>query len=321
MSFSSEVKKELAKNVSLARHCQIAELAAIISLCGKIKITQDNEYRLFVHTENIAVARKSYALIRKTFNAKMEVSVRRVNSTSKSRIHIIAIRDEKTSKSILKAVKLIDEYNDIRENLSVDNIVIQNTCCKRAFIRGAFLAAGSVTDPEKSYHFEITAATMDKAKQLQRIVEIFNIDAKIIQRKKNYVVYLKEGDQIADMLSIMEAHVALMELENVRILKEMRNNVNRQVNCETANIHKSVTAANRQIQDIELIQKTKGLDSLPENLQKVAKLRLENEDMPLKDLGLLLDPPLGKSGVNHRLKKLGTIAQSIREQLKEEHLQ
>lgn len=180
------------------------------------------------------------------------------------------------------------------------------------------MAAGSITDPSKSYHFEVTAATQSKAQQLQKIFSCFNIDAKIIQRKKYFVVYLKEGDQIADMLNVMEAHVALMNLENVRILKEMRNNVNRQVNCETANIHKSITAAGRQVADIELIKKVKGLDSLPDNLKKVAKLRLEHEDMPLKELGLLLEPPLGKSGVNHRLKKLGEIAEAIRDQKKED---
>lgn len=320
MSFSKEVKAELCNQTGTARHCRIAELAAIISLCGRIKITEDNSYRLFIHTENFMVAKKCYILIKRTFPAELEVSVRRYPASSKSRIYIIAIRDDEMSGRILRAVKLIDESGDINENLSVDNIVIRSTCCKRAFLRGAFLSSGSITAPEKSYHFEITAATMDKAKQLTRIIAVFNIDAKIIQRKKYFVVYVKEGDQIADMLNVMEAHVALMNLENVRILKEMRNNVNRQVNCETANIHKSVTAANRQIQDIRLIQRNKGIDSLPEGLRKVALLRLENEDMPLKDLGLLLDPPLGKSGVNHRLKKIGLIAERIREQQKEDKL-
>ncbi len=318
MSFSSDVKTELAKQMGVGRHCQIAELAAIISMCGRIKITRDNEYRLFVYTENFPVAGKSYRLLKKTFGASLSVSVRRNARTSGSRIYIVAVDDMVVSKKILEAVKLIDKYGDISENLSVDNIVIQNTCCKRAFIRGAFLAAGSITDPSKSYHFEVTAATQSKAQQLQKIFSCFNIDAKIIQRKKYFVVYLKEGDQIADMLNVMEAHVALMNLENVRILKEMRNNVNRQVNCETANIHKSITAAGRQVADIELIKKVKGLDSLPDNLKKVAKLRLEHEDMPLKELGLLLEPPLGKSGVNHRLKKLGEIAEAIRDQKKED---
>lgn len=319
MSFSKEVKNELLKQVSQARHCRIAELAAIISLCGKIKINENNQYRLFIHTENCAVAQKSYVLIKKVFACEMFVSVRTSAVSSKSRVYVIAVKDYEASKKILEAAKLIDRYNDIKENMSyVDNIVIQNACCKRAFIRGAFMAAGSISDPEKSYHFEITAATMDKAKQLKQIIACFDIDAKIIQRKKYYVVYIKEGNQIVDMLNIMEAHVALMEFENVRILKEMRNSINRQVNCEAANIKKSVNAATRQIQDIKLIQKVRGFGSLSDGLKQVAELRLENEDMPLKDLGLLLDPPLGKSGVNHRLRKLSSIADSIREQQKED---
>lgn len=319
MSFSKEVKSELAKQISSSRHCRIAELAAIVSLCGRIKITKDDEYRLFIHTENFAVAVKSYILIRKVFAADMEVSVRMNIAASKSSIYIVAVKDARDSKKILEAVKLIDEYGDINEDLSVSNIVIQNTCCKRAFIRGAFLAAGSITDPKKSYHFEITSATMEKAVQLQRIIAAFDIEAKIIQRKKYYVVYIKEGNQIVDILNVMEAHKALMDLENVRILKEMRNSINRQVNCEAANIRKSVTAASRQIQDIELIAKKRGLDSLTDGLRQVAQLRLENEDMPLKDLGLLLDPPISKSGVNHRLRKLSSIADIIRGQQKEDN--
>lgn len=318
MSFSKEVKSELAKQISSSRHCRIAELAAIVSLCGRIKITKDDEYRLFIHTENFVVAVKSYILIRKVFAADMEVSVRMNIAASKSSIYIVAVKDARDSKKILEAVKLIDEYGDINEDLSVSNIVIQNTCCKRAFIRGAFLASGSITDPKKSYHFEITSATMEKAVQLQHIIAAFDIEAKIIQRKKYYVVYIKEGNQIVDILNVMEAHKALMDLENVRILKEMRNSINRQVNCEAANIRKSVTAASRQIQDIELIAKKRGLDSLTDGLRQVAQLRLENEDMPLKDLGLLLDPPISKSGVNHRLRKLSSIADIIREQQKED---
>ena len=319
MSFSKDVKAELAKNINPARHCKIAELAAIISLCGRIKITQDNNYRLFIHTENSAVAKKSYMLIKKIFSPWLEVSVRRNRSSISGRVYIVAVKDDAISKKILEAVKLIDEYNDINENLSlVGNTVIQNSCCKRAFIRGAFLAAGSISDPEKSYHFEITAATEDKAKQLANIISGFGIDAKIIQRKKYYVVYLKEGNQIVDMLNIMEAHIALMNLENVRILKEMRNSINRQVNCETANIKKSVNAASRQIEDIKLIEKTIGFSNLSDGLRQVAELRLENIDMPLKDLGSLLNPPIGKSGVNHRLRKLSSIAESIKERQKED---
>ena len=140
----------------------------------------------------------------------------------------------------------------------------------------------------------------------------FGVDAKIVERKKHYVVYLKEGAQIVDMLNVMGAHVALMNLENVRILKEMRNSVNRKVNCETANISKTVNAAVRQVEDIQLIVEKQGMSSLPENLQEIARVRMENPDMPLKELGALLTPPIGKSGVNHRLRRIGEIADRLR---------
>lgn len=174
------------------------------------------------------------------------------------------------------------------------------------------MSAGSMSDPEKSYHFEIVCTTEKKAEQLMEIINSFDIDAKIVSRKKNYVVYVKEGAQIVDMLNIMEAHVALMNLENVRILKEMRNSVNRQVNCETANINKTVNAAVKQIEDINYIQETVGLESLPENLQEIAEVRLKYPEAALKELGTFLEPPVGKSGVNHRLRKICEIAETMR---------
>ena len=194
----------------------------------------------------------------------------------------------------------------------VRNIVIQETCCKRAFIRGAFLASGSMSDPEKSYHFEIVCATREKAEQIQKIMKCFELDGKIVLRKKSFVVYLKEGSQIVDLLNVMEAYVSLMEFENVRILKDMRNTVNRKVNCETANINKTVSAAVKQIDDIRYIQETKGLDKLPEGLKDMALTRLTYPEASLKELGSLLTPPVGKSGVNHRLRKLSEMAEELR---------
>ena len=155
-------------------------------------------------------------------------------------------------------------------------------------------------------------ASREKAGQIQRIMQCFKLDAKIVTRKKSFVVYLKEGNQIVDVLNIMEAHVALMDLENVRILKEMRNSVNRQVNCETANINKTVSAAVKQIEDIRYIQETKGLDKLPEGLKDMALTRLTYPEASLKELGNLVTPPIGKSGVNHRLRKLNEIAEELR---------
>ena len=313
MSFSSDVKEELSRHIPSARHCQIAEITAIISMCGRILIGEDDRISVVVQTESLAVARKYFTLIRKTFNISTEISIRQNILLKKSRIYSVVIKCHEDSTRILRASKLIDETGEIREELSlVSNRIIQSSCCKRAFIRGAYLAAGSMSDPNKSYHFEIVCATMEKAVQLQEIIGTFGLEAKVVFRKRHYVVYLKEGSGIVDILNVMEAHVALMQLENVRIVKEVRNSINRRVNCETANIGKTVSAAMKQIEDIRLIEETTGLNNLPDSLRDLAELRLQNPDASLIVLGNKLNPPVGKSGVNHRLRKLAQIADELR---------
>ena len=293
-------------------------MAAIISLCGRVQISENDEYAIRIQTENVAVARKYFTLLKKTFNIGADISIRRNAYLKKSRTYTVLVSDHEEALRILQATKLIDEHGEVGENLSlVKNIVVQNACCRRAFIRGAFLASGSISDPEKFYHFEIVCATMAKAEQLKNIILTFSIDAKIVARKKYFVVYIKEGSQIVDILNVMEAHVALMNLENIRIMKEMRNSVNRQVNCETANINKTVSAAVRQLEDIEYIRDTAGLSSLPDNLYEIAQIRLDRPEATLKELGEALSPPVGKSGVNHRLRKLCAIAERLREQDKD----
>ena len=312
MSFSGNVKEELSHHLGSARHCRIAETAAIISICGGVMIDSRGRYSLKIHTENLSVARKCFTLLTKTFNIRTDIAIR-TNRMKGSVSYYIVVKEHDAALRILQATKLIDQYGEVEEELSVvRNIVIQETCCKRAFIRGAFLASGSMSDPEKSYHFEIVCATREKAEQIQKIMKYFELDGKIVLRKKSFVVYLKEGSQIADVLNVMEAHVALMEFENVRILKDMRNTVNRKVNCETANINKTVSAAVKQIDDIRYIQETKGLDKLPEGLKDMALTRLTYPEASLKELGALLQNPVGKSGVNHRLRKLSEMAEEIR---------
>ena len=275
-------------------------------------IDSRGRYSLKIHTENLSVARKCFTLLTKTFNIRTDIAIR-TNRMKGSVSYYIVVKEHDAALRILQATKLIDQYGEVEEELSVvRNIVIQETCCKRAFIRGAFLASGSMSDPEKSYHFEIVCATREKAEQIQKIMKCFELDGKIVLRKKSFVVYLKEGSQIADVLNVMEAHVALMEFENVRILKDMRNTVNRKVNCETANINKTVSAAVKQIDDIRYIQETKGLDKLPEGLKDMALTRLTYPEASLKELGSLLTPPVGKSGVNHRLRKLSEMAEELR---------
>ena len=318
MSFSSRVKEELSRQISPARHCQIAEIAAILSLCGRIQISDRDRYCIKIHTENVAVARKYFTLLKKTFNIITDVSIRRTAYLKKNQVYTVIVQKHEDAYRVLQATKLLAADGEIQENLSiVRNVVTQQACCRRAFLRGAFLAAGSISDPEQFYHFEIVCTTEAKAGQLKEIMATFGLDAKIVVRKKYYVVYIKEGSQIVDILNVMDAPISLMELENIRILKEMRNSVNRQVNCETANINKTVSAAVKQIRDIEYIRDTIGFGALPENLEQMAQVRLLRPEATLKELGEALDPPVGKSGVNHRLRRLSEIAESLREQATE----
>lgn len=278
MSFSSDVKVELARQHSKAKHCQIAELSAMIMQEGRISM---NPLALSFETENPMLIEKYATLMRCAFD--------------------IDVGEPLGSQECQKIVE------------AIQGLYLEKTCCKRAFIRGAFMASGSMTDPNKGYHFEIVCRTPEQAARLQELMKEFETEPKVIERKNYYVVYLKEGSQIVDMLNVMEAYVSLMNLENVRILKEMRNSVNRQVNCETANISKTVNAAVKQIADIELIRDTEGLDSLPGPLREMALVRLEYPEAPLKDLGKYMNPPVGKSGINHRLRKLAAVADAIRE--------
>lgn len=295
MSFSGKVKEELSGIYPRARHCQLAELAALTGMNGLWEEEEGGSLRLILHAENIAVIRKCFTLLEKTFNIKneiaLQISVRR-NLLKDSSSYVL-----RAEGGALAAIRQAE---------------VQAVCCKRAFMRGAFLAAGSMSDPGKSYHFEIVCDQMEKAQYLQRIMNSFELDARIVSRKKHFVIYLKEGERIVDALNIMEAHVALMELENVRILKDMRNAVNRKVNCETANIHKTVFAAVKQLEDIAYIRDTVGFEQLPLGLKDVALTRLAYPEATLKELGDLLETPVGKSGVNHRLRKLSEMADKLR---------
>lgn len=299
MSFSSKVKEELGGQVSRARHCQIAELAALFSCCGRMVPEGGGKFSAKFVTENLTVARKYSILVKKAFGFHVDLSVR-------GHQYSVYILDTNDAQTFFQALK----YMDGRE--VVCDVVAQRSCCKRAFIRGLFLAGGSVTDPERGYHLELVQSSMGKAREVVRLLGTFEVEAKIVERKKNYIVYVKEGARIVDMLNVMEAHVALMEFENVRILKEMRNSINRKVNCETANIKKTVSASARQIADIRYIKETCGFGTLPRGLAEIAELRLEYAEVTLKELGEMLNPPIGKSGVNHRLRKLSEIAEDMK---------
>ena len=306
MSFSGEVKEELSRQIPEARHCQIAELAAILGLCGQVREESQGQYAIKIQTENVYVARKYFTLLRKTFNIEAELVVRQ---NQKENTYTISVNKPEQVRRVLQASRMMPgEVNDT----FIHSALVQRRCCKRAYLRGAFLSSGSISDPNKFYHFEIVCPDLEKAEQIREIIGCFEMEARIVSRKNHFVVYVKEGAQIVELLGIMGASVSVLNLENVRILKEMRGSVNRKVNCETANINKTVHAAVKQIEDIRLIQERIGFSDLPEELEQTARLRLEYPDATLAELGAMLTPAVGKSGVNHRLRKLKGIAEELK---------
>lgn len=312
MSFSSEIKNEIASCAEDARHCNIAEIAAIINLCGHVVIC-NKLINIKVQTENIIVAKKYFSLLNNTFNIHAEVSLKKNYPLRSNSIYLILVKDNLIAQKIFTSTGLIVKNNSkLYISNKIEDIVIKKICCKRAYIKGAFLACGSISDPYKTYHLEFASVSYQHIEDLQKLIAYFDIEAKIIQRKGHYILYLKEADKIVDLLNVMGAYISLMNLENLRILKDMRNNVNRKVNCETANLNKTVCASVKQVEDIKYIQDTIGLDSLPDALKEIAIKRLMFQDLTLKELGQKLIPTVGKSGVNHRLKKISSIAETIK---------
>ncbi len=313
MSFSLKTKGELARLEAEKSCCNKAELAALIGLNGAAITAGEEKFNLKISVENPAVARKIFKLIKVLFAINPEIRVRKNSSFKKSNYYLMVITHTMGSRRILTELGLIKE-SGAREYIAdfPKDEIFENRCCKRAYLRGAFLSGGSISAPEKTYHLEFVAKNLPIATGIQAMINSFGLNAKIVPRKKYQVVYLKEGDQIVELLNIIGAHNALLELENARILKEMRNNINRIVNCETANLSKTVNASVKQLENIHLIQRTIGLDELPEGLRELAELRIKHEDASLKELGEMMSPPVGKSGVNHRFRKIESLAKKIR---------
>ena len=316
MSFSGEIREELAAQTTAAAHCRAAELTAVILMCGAVSISVFDRPVLRIQTENVHVVRAFFRLVRKLAHVTPQVGIRRKRlqgsrsgtdgAQEEQRVrmtYVAAVTDPGKAQEILDLCHIPDEPRRS----------VQKDCCKRAYLRGAFLVSGSVSDPKKSYHLEIVCANREQADFALDIMRSIGLDARMVLRKEKFMVYLKEADQISDMLGLMGSTKALLKFENVRILREISGSVNRQVNCETANISKTVDAAVRQIEDIRFVAQRMGLEKLPENLREAAAVRLENPDVPLKRLGELMDPPIGKSGMNHRLANISRIAQEMRE--------
>lgn len=311
MSFTQDVKKELTQIEIGRKCCQLAQLTGFIRFAGSLTL-HGGKAGVKVSTDNPAVARLFLSLIKEYFGTKTSLQIKEGQMLRKGHTYSLIITSEMNAEAILREVGIlgvVEGSNCIMDGIEPSNV--KKRCCKKAALRGIFLAAGSISDPAKAYHLELSCSSLNTANDVKRIINSFGLKSKIVERRGKQVVYLKDGEQISDFLSIIGCTNMLFKFENVRVSKEVKNNINRVANCENANLDKTVNAAQRQIADIEKIEKSVGLSSLPVKLYETAVVRKEHPELALSELAQLFDPPLGKSGLNHRLEKIAEIAAKI----------
>ncbi|MEK4554532.1 DNA-binding protein WhiA [Jeotgalicoccus sp. FSL K6-3177] len=307
MSFASEMKNELTR-IEVDECCMKSELSALIKMNGAVSYF-DGQWVINVQTENAAIARRIFSLIKNVYKIEIDLLVRKKMKLKKNNVYICRIKKE--SKEVLEDLKIFS--GGVLTNTITDEIT-EKECCRRSYLRGAFLAGGSVNNPETSaYHLEIASLYEEHAEAVTKLMNRYELNAKYIDRKRGYIIYLKEAEKIAEFLSLIGGYQALLKFEDIRIVRDMRNSVNRLVNCETANLNKTINAAMRQVENIKFIDAEIGIDELPERLREVARIRVEHQDMTLKEIGEAVSTgTISKSGINHRLRKLDEIADKLR---------
>ena len=299
-SFSYELKCELSRSINQARHCRIAELAGIISHLGNIRTYPEGRC-IILNAEHELPLITAASLVKVLFNIKCDPE--ESDQLTGMQKYELMLPTGPESEKVLETLKFGEGWI---------SFLTQKNCCKQSFLRGLFIAAGTVADPEKSYQLDFVCKSGIEAQNVSALLKSLGFDPKLNIRREYHVVYIKESEAISELLGLMGARVSLLKLENARIVKEVRGNVNRRVNCETANIKKTAAASAKLLEDIELIKSTIGLESLTNGLDEIARLRLEYPTSTLQELGEMLDPPLGKSGVNHRLRKISSIAETLK---------
>lgn len=307
MSFASEMKNELTR-IEVDECCMKSELSALIKMNGAVSYF-DGQWVINVQTENAAIARRIFTLIKNVYRIEIDLLVRKKMKLKKNNVYICRIKKE--SKDVLADLDIFS--GGILTNTITDEIK-NKECCRRSYLRGAFLAGGSVNNPETSaYHLEIGSLYEEHAQAITELMNSYELNAKYIDRKRGYIIYLKEAEKIAEFLSLIGGYQALLKFEDIRIVRDMRNSVNRLVNCETANLNKTINASMRQVENIKFIDTEIGIDELPERLREVARIRVEHQDMTLKEIGEAVSTgTISKSGINHRLRKLDEIADKLR---------
>ncbi len=311
MSFSKKVKHELARLDNADSCCNLVELLSLFQAIGIIRKTPDYRYLIAIETENAAIARKIYKLARGILDVQIEVLVRKRVRLRKNNVYAVRMMPSLKDRKTLETLGIIFTSKG-GYRIEWKPSILKSRCCHRAYLRGAFLGCGSVGDPRlRTYHLEMNTKDGIYYKVLCELMRNFGLDPKSYLRNGSYLVYLKESEQIVDFLNIIGAHTALLQFEDVRVHKDMRNKINRIVNCETANLGKTVEAAMKQVEMIRLIDCNIGLKHLSPKLADIARLRLDNPDLSLKELGEISSPPLSKSAVNHRMRRLEKLALRI----------
>ena len=308
MSFSNDIKNELLRLAYNDDSERVALLAGLVRMDGTILIAAKQRISLQLVSENAAVARLAFSWLKELFHVEATVTIQRRTRLKKNVLYVVNVPSQTRMQVLLNSLGMVDQDGlPFRPEIAVE--LTGSDSLRRAYLRGVFLGSGSMTDPQRSY--QIVTQSEEYAANLIALIENYNIFPRMSYRKESIIVYLKESEQISDFLALIGAYEAVMALENTRIQKNMRNQVNRLVNCETANMNKSINAAQRQIQNIRIIADHMGLERLPESLRQAAEARLNHPEESLKDLGQLLDPPVGKSGMNHRMRRLEELAEQL----------
>lgn len=310
MSFARETRNELSRVQPEKKCCVLAEIAGFLRVCGSVVLLGKGRFRIIASTDSPAVARNMKKSIQDYFSVETSLEITQEKNLARRKVYALTIEPDQRSEAILRETGMLMVKEG--HNYLSDGIYEQLTrtkCCRKAMLRGLFMGAGSLNNPEKEHHFEIVCNTLELANDVKKLMNSFHdIFAKIVDRKGEFVVYVKEAEQIVDLMAIMGATNHLFQYEDIRIKKDIRNQTNRIINCDQANIDKVLAASERQLDSIRRLMETGEMDYLPEKLQEVAKLRLENPELPLGELGRMMQTPVGKSTVYKRLAKIEQIA-------------
>ena len=315
MSFSGDLRAELSGIIPSGRKARETAAAVLLANIGSFSLTEEGDVLLTLSTGNKIALRKCFTLIQKTVNISLGLFALQPHAPGRETgggSQIYGSLPEQFI-ALVQKMHLIGLDGTPREKDGVLPEDFLKGANGRTYLREMFLCTGFMSDPGRRYHLEYRCFSEPQSDQLRRVLDQQGIHAGMTRRKKYYVVYVKDSEDIASLLQIMGASVSFMATENARIYKEVRNNVNRRVNCETANIGKTVESAVRQAEDIRLLRESGILEKLPVQLREAAALREAHPGASLSELGELADPPVGRSGMNHRMRKIASLAQKQRE--------